>query len=433
MAEFKPWRVLHLDLREGIPDLPADPEAAASFVVLWWDDIPLGELTIRAEERPVPAAQLAERVLDAIVPAVGDRLFAHGFRGRLPDRHPPPDPPTALADLLAAERPLDVVRDGQMAPDTVPVSVIVCTRDRPEALAACLRALQTLAPRPQEILVVDNAPRTEATRELVAQMPSVRYLREPRPGLSAARNAGIRHTTAPLVAFTDDDVIVHPRWVGRLAEALAEPGVMAATGLVLPAELATEAQVRFQHGHSGFGWGYRALTFDAAYFARMERWAVPVWHVGAGANMAFRREVFDEVGGFDERLGAGASGCSEDSEMWYRVLAAGHACRYEPAAVVHHVHRSDEAGFRDQMYQYMRGHVAALLVQHEKHGHRGNLRRAFGSLPWYYGRWALRRALGRRGGPHYLRAQMRGCAAGVAYYLRHRTGAPASPDVSPPA
>src|SRR5690606_20492290 len=100
MAEFKPWRVLHLDLREGIPDLPADPEAAASFVVLWWDDIPLGELTIRAEERPVPAAQLAERVLDAIVPAVGDRLFAHGFRGRLPDRHPPPDPPTALADLL---------------------------------------------------------------------------------------------------------------------------------------------------------------------------------------------------------------------------------------------------------------------------------------------------------------------------------------------
>jgi len=96
---------------------------------------------------------------------------------------------------------------------------------------------------------------------------------------------------------------------------------------------------------------------------------LPVWRIGAGANMAFSRNVFSRIGLFDERLGAGASGCSEDSEFWYRMLAAGMAIAYQPRAVVWHSHRVDRDAFGSQMKQYMRGHVAALLVQFEKHRH----------------------------------------------------------------
>jgi GT2 family glycosyltransferase len=66
---------------------------------------------------------------------------------------------------------------------------------------------------------------------------------------------------------------------------------------------------------------------------------VPAWDVGAGANMAFRKTVFEKVGYFDERLDVGASGCSGDSEYWYRIMAEGFTCRYFPHIYVYHQHR----------------------------------------------------------------------------------------------
>jgi GT2 family glycosyltransferase len=100
--------------------------------------------------------------------------------------------------------------------------------------------------------------------------------------------------------------------------------------------------------------------------------------------MAFRRAVFTAIGTFDERLGAGASGCSEDSELWYRLLAGGWECRYEPSAVVLHRHRSSWEALERQIVAYMRGHVAALLIQFVRTGDLGNLRRIFLTLPYVY-------------------------------------------------
>ena len=87
--------------------------------------------------------------------------------------------------------------------------------------------------------------------------------------------------------------------------------------------------------------GIARVDFDRTFFEATKDVGVPAWRLGAGANMAFRRDAFDRVGLFDERLGAGASGCSEDSELWYRLLAEGHRCRYWPSAVVLHHHRAD--------------------------------------------------------------------------------------------
>jgi GT2 family glycosyltransferase len=218
-------------------------------------------------------------------------------------------------------------------------SVVVCTRDRAGGLARCLASLAALTHPPREIIVVDNAPSSDATRRVVMRHPGVRYVVEPRPGLGFARNAGVRAAEGEIIAFADDDVAVEPTWLGRLVRALDEPGVLAATGLVLPAELDTQAELAAER-RRGQHAPYEPRLFDETFLATSRGRGVPVWEIGTGASMAFRREAFDRVGGFDEWLEAGRSGRGGDSELWYRLLAGGARIRYEPAAVVHQWRRS---------------------------------------------------------------------------------------------
>lgn len=415
---------MHLELSEGIPALPLAPDYEGLYVVFWWHSIPLGHQEISAAQLPMPATQLANLVLETIAPVVGDRLLEHGFKPPAPwlvgSDNPSRDTPPDFHTLIALEQPLAKLRERLSHSAGGSVSVVICTRDRPEQLAQCLRSLQNLSQPPHQILVVDNAPTSDATRQLVAQMPDIQYVLEPRPGLSVARNTGIRHSTGDIIAFTDDDVIVHPDWITRLQQSFQDSKVMAVTGLVLPGELETEAQLIFEKGFGGFTQGYHPLTFDTQFFEEMKPQGVPVWDIGAGANMAFRRNAFELVGDFDERLGAGASGCSEDSEFWYRLLAEGWVCRYEPTAVVYHYHRSNLDRLKHQMFQYMRGHVAALLVQFARYKHWGNLRRLFITLPKYY---INRFVEGLRNGFHSLNrtlfSEVFGCFSGVKFYLQN--------------
>jgi GT2 family glycosyltransferase len=265
--------------------------------------------------------------------------------------------------------------------------------------------------------VVDNAPRSDATRRVAEKFSGVRYIREPRAGLDVARNTGIQNTTGDIVAFTDDDAVVHPDWIGRIRQGFKEPDTMALTGLVLPAELETEAQYLFET-HWGFGRGYVPKTFSKRFFERAKGHGVPTWEIGAGANMAFRRPIFDRVGLFDERLDVGAAGCSGDSEMWYRILTKGWTCRYDPTAVVYHYHRRTMEGLHHQLYHYMRGHVTALLIQSERHRHWGNLRRILLSLPRYYAGLVLN---GLQNGfserECTLKSEILGSLAGIRYYF----------------
>jgi len=155
--------------------------------------------------------------------------------------------------------------------------------------------------------------------------------------------------------------------------------------LVLPAELETRAQLIFEKNLAFFHQGYQVRKYDGAYFSALRDKGVESWSIGAGANMAVRRSAVDYCFTFDERLGPGVfGGCGEDSEYWYRLLRAGWECVYDPSAVVYHYHRREVKDLRRQMKQYMKGHVASLLLQYRAFGDRGNLRRLLVGLPLHY-------------------------------------------------
>ena len=246
---------------------------------------------------------------------------------------------SVLPSDLDPERLLVPPSNGRASTPTV--TVAVCTRDRTVDLARCLAALHRVDYPNLDILVVDNAPVTDETAALVRdRFPAVRYVREPRPGLDWARNRAILECRGDILAFTDDDAVVDAGWVAALARAFAaSPDVTAVTGLVVPYELDTEAQQVFED-YGGFGRGYTRRWYRAPRNGSVALVHGGSGKFGTGANMAFRRCVFDAIGGFDPALDVGTpTNGGGDLEMFFRVLKTGHTLVYEPAAIVRHRHR----------------------------------------------------------------------------------------------
>jgi GT2 family glycosyltransferase len=411
-----PWIVCHIDLSEGPREIAGSPRP--HFLVFWWRGLPLGQQALLAGELPLRRAQVADLLAGfAAEQAIGRRPALGAPVRAAYDAHPLSHPPLAAAAKASA---LLADLDAWAAlpvRSAAGLSVIICTRDRPAQLAACLASLAAQASPPGEVVVVDNS--REGSARAVAEGPAnLIYVHEPRPGLSIARNVGIAAAHGEIVAFTDDDVEPHDHWTSEIVRAFEDGQVEAVTGLVLPARLDTTAQVAFQMDLGGFTSRFSPLLFAPEFLELTRNMGPQVWRIGAGANMAFRRSVFTRFGGFDERLGAGASGCSEDSEYWYRILAAGGRCLYEPRATVFHHHREDMAGLRRQVRAYMSGHIAALIAQADRYGHRGNIRRIVRQLPRYFVLTALSSVKNLAWGRLLLLGQeVAGWLAGLVYFL----------------
>jgi GT2 family glycosyltransferase len=319
-------------------------------------------LLVKVQRIPVGYAFLTPEELDAdsIAEQVWRQLSAGINAQRSQAGLPPAD------SLSAAGMPMPATARG--AAGRPMVSVVMCTRDRPESAITALRNLVALRYEPFEVIVVDNAPSTDATREAVQAEfggnPLVRYVAEPRPGLSCARNRGVQEAAADIVAFTDDDVEVDPWWIDGIARGFAEaPGVACVTGLIATAQLENESQLYF-HLREGWGTECERRLFDLAEHrddSPLYPYSAGIF--GAGANFAISRPVLKELGGFDEALGAGTrSGGGEDLDMFMRVILSGHSLVYEPSAVVWHYHRTDLADLEKQMRAYGSGLTAALVA-----------------------------------------------------------------------
>jgi glycosyltransferase involved in cell wall biosynthesis len=239
------------------------------------------------------------------------------------------------------------------------VTVVICTRDRPAGLRATLGSLKRQTDSNVRVLVVDNSPGLPYAAAAVEEMdlPSCEYAVEPRPGLARARNRALRAVSTELVAWIDDDEVADPDWVRKLKEGFAhEAKPVAVCGVMLPAELEFEAQVRFEQ-YGGFNKG-RGMTPEVlqAGTSTVVSPLYPLPPFGPGGNMAFRTEALRSVKGFDPCLGAGTrTHAGEETRALSLLLSSGHAVLHWPSAITWHTHRRDMEALRKQLHGYGAG------------------------------------------------------------------------------
>jgi len=278
------------------------------------------------------------------------------------------DPVEAVAKLLARHGAADG-RPPLPGFPTGDLTVAVCTRERPGLLRSCLEQVCTAVGDRYEVVVVDNAPRTNATERVVEEfagrgMP-IRRIVEPRPGLSRARNHALAQIETQYVAFTDDDALADRFWPRELHRGFSAGGSVAVvTGIVPPAQIETESQALFDRKIYKWSNKLDPQTVRLQPLGASPGFPTSTGDLGTGANFAVDRRVALELGGFDEALGAGSlTRGGEDTEMFVRLLRAGYELRFQPSAIVWHLHISDRGELRKIVFGYGKGLSAAACSE----------------------------------------------------------------------
>lgn len=358
---FSPARMMEVELTEPLPAVSYDGQHHRAWVLARLHDEPVGTCIIQLDERGLTPGQLGARLWPELSEPVTRRFTQAG----LPR-------PTMLTGSGLASDPAAwpfLLRRREVLAAAPFISIVVCTRDRVPELESCLRHLDRQEYPAFEVVVVDNAPTSDAVRVLVEARQSrinYRYAVEPRGGLSWARNAGIAAAFGEIVAFLDDDEEPDPNWLAGLATGFARgDDIGCVTGIIVPARLDTQVEWWFEAagGHS------KGRGFTSAIFSRHgpQSPLYPLPPFGAGGNMAFRREALARIGGFDVALGTGTpTRASEDTLALTLVLLAGYRIAYEPAALMRHYHYQDIDSLGRQMHGYGAGLTAyyAALLRH---------------------------------------------------------------------
>jgi len=226
--------------------------------------------------------------------------------------------------------------------DALSVSIIVCTRNGSKTLAACLDSIGKLRYLKFETLVIDDGS-TDSVPDIIKGFPSVRAFRQEHAGLSAARNLGLKEARGTLLAYTDDDCMVHPDWLIHLSRAFtSDDRVVAAGGpnIPPPPRTGTEAVVAAAPGSPA-----HVLLNDT------EAEHLP------GCNLAIRKTALEAIGGFRPVF----TTAGDDVDICWRLREAGGTLKYVPGAMVWHHRRFTVSSYLRQQRGY--GHAEALLMK----------------------------------------------------------------------
>ena len=215
-------------------------------------------------------------------------------------------------------------------------SIIIATYDRVDSLRRLLMGIRrhfSASGIKHEIIVANNARDDTVARSIDAVVTElqgeshapVRLVREPAAGKCRAQNTALRVARGDIVAFFDDDVEVTPKWLEHAAEFFRrEPFDVMQGPILVPPQF--EHDAKFLQAQRRF----RTINF-VQYSPQLKEIKTLT-----GANMAVRRDLILKLGGFNEELGPGRSGISEDVEFAQRVLRSGGRIGYEYRAAVYH-------------------------------------------------------------------------------------------------
>jgi glycosyltransferase involved in cell wall biosynthesis len=360
--DFIPLRIQEIEIGKPLPvvsslDSGSGQKYQRAFSLVRLHKHPLGVVELELGKNGVAPADCATRIWNTLASEINNHLRDDGLpevTGLGPGGIPETTPPGCVQDrdTLLSEAPF--------------ASVVVATRDRPDSLAKCIDSLLAMEYPDYEIVIVDNAPSSNATADMVRRrygdVEQVRLVTEPTPGLANAHNRGLLEVEAPIVAFTDDDVEVDTLWLTQLVGGFNASGnAGCVTGMILPAELQTPAQL-FIERYTNFNKGFHRRIFDM----KDNRPDNPLFPYaagmfGSGANMAFKTSVLRDIGGFDPLLGAGSDGFGgDDLAAFFDVVAGGYALVYEPSALIWHRHHREYGALRKLKYDYGVGLTAYL-------------------------------------------------------------------------
>ncbi|MCE9530023.1 MAG: glycosyltransferase [Planctomycetes bacterium] len=225
------------------------------------------------------------------------------------------------------------------------VSVVVCSYNGAHTLRECLQSLEKLNYPNYEVILVDDGS-TDETQQIAAEFPRVHTTVQENRGLSVARNVGAMAATGDIVAYTDSDCVADPDWLGYLISAMRRQNVAAIGGpnIPPPSDSWTAQCVAASPG------GPSHVLFSDQ---RAEH--VP------GCNMAFRRDVLLNLGGFDPQFRQ----AGDDVDICWRLLEAGFEIGFAAGAVVWHHRRTSVRAYFKQQKGYGRSE-AMLLYKHPK-------------------------------------------------------------------
>jgi glycosyltransferase involved in cell wall biosynthesis len=205
----------------------------------------------------------------------------------------------------------------------------MCTKNRASALGECLRALHGLKSKQSyELILIDNGS-SDDTPEILKKfaneaVTAVKLVFEPRPGVCRGRNAGIKVACGELIVFIDDDCYPTENFLQSIEQCFQDPSIGFLGGKVLlfdPADLPITIQT-LNH------------VVNLPPYSYIKPGLIH------GANFSFRKDVLDQIGGFDTHLGPGtACRAADDTDLMQRASVAGFAGQYNPSPTVFHHHR----------------------------------------------------------------------------------------------
>ena len=235
------------------------------------------------------------------------------------------------------------------------VSVVVCAYNAERTMEACLASLETLDYPDYEVVVVNDGSK-DRTLEISERFPYCRIISQENKGLSVARNVGAEAATGEIVAYTDSDCVADPDWLTYLVGRMVDGDLAACGGpnFPPPEDSLVPAAVAVSPG----GPTHVLISDEVAE------------HI-AGCNMAFRRDVLLELGGFDPQYRA----AGDDVDICWRFQDAGHTIGFSAAAIVWHFRRNTVKAYLNQQ----RGYGKAEALVYAKHPFRFNL---FGQAKW---------------------------------------------------
>jgi len=272
MSQFRPYAISHIQLTSL---KKIDQPKVNALLYFWWKAIPLGHLWVDSKNEWTDTV-FKKRIADSIFTAA--RYYIGGNANEVYRRisfYIKQERFSALESCLERHLSRSLFRSSSEHRSS-PISVVICTRNRPQQIETCIQSLLQSSDKNFELIVVDNNPDNDLTEKVVAKYAGVRYILEPRKGLDIARNTGAKAASCSIVAYTDDDVVIDKDWVRNIKCCFTNPKTMAVTGLVMPVALDEWSQYVFER-HWGFNKGYKPTTFDRNFFNKHRDVGVPVW------------------------------------------------------------------------------------------------------------------------------------------------------------